>query len=79
LAYAGARRAREIALAGGDDYELLVTVPPARLEALRAAAGMVAVNLTEIGHIRTGAGVTWSMNGAEYSPVSRGYEHFSPA
>jgi thiamine-monophosphate kinase len=79
LAQVGASRARELALAGGDDYELLLSVPPARLEALRAAAGIVAVNLTEIGHICAGVGVTWSMNGAEYSPVSRGYEHFSSA
>jgi hypothetical protein len=44
-----------------------------------AAAGELAANLTEIGHICSGAGVTWSMNGAEFFPISRGYEHFSLA
>ena len=29
---------RECTLAGGDDYELLFTAPPARAEAVRAAA-----------------------------------------
>jgi thiamine-monophosphate kinase len=77
LSYAGPSRTREMALGGGDDYELLLSVPPVRLDALRAAAGKLAVNLTEIGHICSGAGVTWSMNGAEFFPISRGYEHFS--
>jgi thiamine-monophosphate kinase len=42
----------ETALTGGDDYEVVATVPPAALDALQAAAGAAGVALTEIGSIR---------------------------
>jgi thiamine-monophosphate kinase len=59
----------EQAATGGDDYELLVTVPAARREAAEAA-----VPLTWIGDVSAGAGLV--LLGAA-GPVSglRGYEH----
>lgn len=39
---------------GGDDYEILATVPPARLESVRAAAATAGVALTEIGTVTAG-------------------------
>ena len=59
----------EEAVTGGDDYELLVTVPPARREAAEAAAP-----LTWIGEVSAGSGLL--LLGRD-GPVRdlRGYEH----
>jgi thiamine-monophosphate kinase len=59
----------EEAVTGGDDYELLVTVPPERRAAAEAAAP-----LTWVGEVSAGSGLV--LLGAE-GPVSglRGYEH----
>ena len=46
----------ETALTGGDDYEILCTVPPAKAEAFRAAAQAARVAVTEIGEIEAGEG-----------------------
>jgi thiamine-monophosphate kinase len=59
----------EQAVTGGDDYELLVTVPPDRRDAATAAA-----SLTWIGEASAGSGLL--LVGPD-GPVSglRGYEH----
>jgi thiamine-monophosphate kinase len=59
----------EDAVTGGDDYELLVTVPPERREAAEAAA-----QLTWIGEVSAGSGLI--LLGAD-GPVAglSGYEH----
>lgn len=44
----------ETLLAGGDDYEVLCTVPPARSDALIAAGRAVGLNVTAIGTIVAG-------------------------
>jgi thiamine-monophosphate kinase len=44
----------ERCLTGGDDYEIVCTVPPERLDAFRAAAAAVQVPLVEIGHVTAG-------------------------
>jgi thiamine-monophosphate kinase len=68
--------ARDWALAAGDDYELLLAVPPERYSALAAAADQLNLRLTAIGELSGGAGVTWSLNGANFVPAVRGYDHF---
>jgi thiamine-monophosphate kinase len=59
----------EQAVTGGDDYELLVTVPPERRPAAEAAAP-----LTWVGEVTAGSGLV--LLGPD-GPVSglRGYEH----
>jgi thiamine-monophosphate kinase len=47
----------EMALTGGDDYEVVATVPPVATAALVAAAKAAGVALTEIGSIAVGSGV----------------------
>jgi thiamine-monophosphate kinase len=47
---------RETALTGGDDYEILCTVPPAKADGFRAAAKAANVPVTEIGVIAAGEG-----------------------
>ena len=59
----------EQAASGGDDYELLVTVPPASRE---AAAG--AAQLTWIGEVSAGGGLVLLGPGGPV-PGLRGYEH----
>jgi thiamine-monophosphate kinase len=44
----------EIALTGGDDYEVVAAVPAASIDALMAEAKSIGVALTEIGIIRAG-------------------------
>jgi thiamine-monophosphate kinase len=51
-AVAGYPSLLETALTGGDDYEVVATVPPGAIDALMAAAKAAGVALTEIGSIR---------------------------
>jgi len=44
----------ETILTGGDDYEILATVPAGKVEALRRAAAAVGVSVTEIGKVAVG-------------------------
>jgi thiamine-monophosphate kinase len=72
-------QARDWALAAGEDYELLIAVPAARYAELAAAAVQLNLRLTAIGEFRPGAGVTWSVNGREFAPGVRGWDHFAQA
>ena len=72
-------QAREWALAAGDDYELLLAVPAARLAGLEAAAARLNLTLTVVGELRAGSGVTWSLDGRDFQPASAGYDHFAQA
>ncbi|HSY97489.1 MAG TPA: thiamine-phosphate kinase [Steroidobacteraceae bacterium] len=72
-------QARDFALAAGDDYELLLAVPPLRYTELEAAAHRLNLTLTIIGEIRDGRGVTWSLNGGDFVPGVRGWDHFAQA
>ena len=61
-------QALDWALAAGDDYELLLAVPAPRYAELEAAAGQLNLRLTAIGEFRAGGGVTWSLNGEDFTP-----------
>jgi thiamine-monophosphate kinase len=64
-------------VAGGDDYELLVTVPADRVDAALAAAGALGLPLAAIGRIEPGAGVRLlDPSGAEMHVSRTGYQHF---
>jgi thiamine-monophosphate kinase len=67
---------RHCVLHGGDDYELLFTVPPARVAAVAALAGV-----TRIGEMRAGEGVSLREAGRETAADSAagpaGYDHFA--
>jgi thiamine-monophosphate kinase len=69
-------QAREWALAGGDDYELLVAVPPRRFDELEAAARQLNLTFTAIGELRPGNGVAWALDGAPFAAPVHGYDHF---
>jgi thiamine-monophosphate kinase len=75
-AFAAPERARDWALAAGDDYELLLAVAPARLGPLTHAAERCGLALTRIGWLDGGAGVDWRVGGREFAPTVQGYDHF---
>jgi thiamine-monophosphate kinase len=66
-----------VAVASGEEYELLVALPPAFGETqARAFAGLVGLPLTRVGACTAGAGVHFTDRGAPVSaPV--GYDHFA--
>ncbi|MEP7030645.1 MAG: thiamine-phosphate kinase [Pseudolabrys sp.] len=55
-AIAADQKLLETALTGGDDYEILCTVAPAKADSFRAAAKSANVPVTEIGQIAEGEG-----------------------
>jgi thiamine-monophosphate kinase len=76
LSLVPAARAREWALAAGDDYELLVAVPPRRFDELAAAARQLNLTLTAIGELHPGNGVNWTLEGGAFAAPVHGYDHF---
>jgi thiamine-monophosphate kinase len=73
---AGRERARDFALGGGDDYELLLAVAPAHFDALASRAAALNLTLTAIGELRRGNTVNWALDGRSYLPTVKGYSHF---
>jgi thiamine-monophosphate kinase len=66
----------ETALSGGDDYELLLTLPPERLDAFRAAARQAGVGVTEIGRIAVGQGARFTRDGETLRFSRPSFSHF---
>jgi thiamine-monophosphate kinase len=67
-----------LALSGGDDYELCITVPPDHCRAVEKAVASLDVKLTRIGEIVTGDGVQCLDNHGEPVAIGHsGYTHFS--
>ena len=70
------QQARDWALAAGDDYELLLAVPPQHRDELAAAARRLDLNFAVIGELRRGNGVHWTLGGGSFAAPDRGYDHF---
>jgi thiamine-monophosphate kinase len=70
-------QARDWALGAGDDYELLLALPPGNLTKLNAIAARLNLTLSIIGELRAGSGVQWTLNGDRFAPSVLGYNHFS--
>ncbi|MBU0654607.1 MAG: thiamine-phosphate kinase [Gammaproteobacteria bacterium] len=65
----------EFALTGGDDYEVLFTLPPARFETVKNAAAERGVLFTNIGKVNENIGDLQLDHGL--SAKKQGYDHFS--
>lgn len=69
------------ALAGGDDYELCFTVPPANRQTIEKLGAEIGVAVTRIGHMHAraeGALVTViDENKRDVTPAKTGYTHFA--
>ena len=74
---AGAGAAQELALSGGDDYELLFTVAPARVDRLQALD--VPETVTEIGVVEAEPGLRLVADVGAERTVPPGYRHFTHA
>lgn len=73
------KQARDWALGAGDDYELLLAVPPRNYEKAVSIAARLNLRLSAIGELRPGGGVTWALNGKESAPPGQGFDHFRRA
>jgi thiamine-monophosphate kinase len=72
----GAARARELALAGGDDYELCFTVPVAAIGSVHKALAAIGAHATRIGTMIEGQGVHVVGDGSLASD-RHGWDHFA--
>jgi thiamine-monophosphate kinase len=69
--------ARDAALAGGDDYELLFTARPARRDEIAALSRRLDLPLTRVGEIRAGSDLeVIDVHGRRLEPAARGWQHF---
>lgn len=73
----GEERARELALTGGDDYELCFSVRPAQVARLMAELPPERWGYTRIGTLRAAAGADVIRDGAVMPFPHSGYQHFS--
>ncbi|MBO0718403.1 MAG: thiamine-phosphate kinase, partial [Rhizobiales bacterium] len=63
-------------LTGGDDYEIVLTVPVAQFGALGTAAENAGVPLAKIGQVTRGRGVRFLREGKVLSFAQPSYSHF---
>jgi thiamine-monophosphate kinase len=65
-------------LTGGDDYELLLAVPPGRAQALQRAATRAGVEVTRIGHFHSGPPevIVRQASGEQLALENAGWSHF---
>lgn len=64
-------------LTGGDDYELCFTAPQSRREAIADLIQTTGVNLSRIGKIIAGKGLTvLTTDGTPFTLETKGYDHF---
>ena|SRR5690348_7998637 len=63
-------------LSGGDDYEILLTLPAAKFSAFGAAAEKAGVPVTRIGHVMSGQGPRFLRDGKVLSFAQASYSHF---
>ena len=72
-----AAQAWQLALAGGDDYELCFTLPEAHRGALQLALQAASIVVTEIGRIVAGEPqIQWLLQGQPQLLALRGWDHF---
>lgn len=75
-AIAAARDLWQTVLTGGDDYEIILTLPPHRLPAFRSAAARAGVAVTEIGRIEKSEGARFECHGKPLTYKRASYSHF---
>ena len=66
----------ETVLTGGDDYEIVLTVPAAKLDGFRAAANGAGVPVSQIGCVTAGQGTRFLRAGEVLSFARSSYSHF---
>lgn len=67
----------ETVVTGGDDYEVLATVPPDQADLFRAGARERGVDVTVIGRVTQGTGLTvLALDGRPWAVTRDGWDHF---
>ena len=66
----------ETVLTGGDDYEIVLTVPPAKLADFRVAANGAGVPVRQIGRVLSGEGTRFLRAGEVVAFARPSYSHF---
>jgi thiamine-monophosphate kinase len=79
-ALAGTPELIELALSGGEDYQLLFTVPPAREGELATLSTDLGLSLTRLGRVTAEPGGLWlrRADGGREAATAKGFNHFSP-
>ncbi len=77
LAALGPERRRAWTLAGGDDYELIFTAPPAACEAVLAAGERAATPVTRVGRIVAEPGLVVRGADGRVLAAPAGFDHFA--
>lgn len=73
----GEESALELAICGGDDYELAFTAPPQQEERLLGVAEHWSCTLTRIGRVEAGEGLAFTREGRAYAvDMSGAWRHF---
>ncbi len=72
----GVATARELFLAGGEDYELCFTAPAEADSGIVALAERLDVPVARIGTVTAATGLRWQHNGADITGEVSGFEHF---
>jgi thiamine-monophosphate kinase len=67
---------KTLALYGGEEYELIVTVKPDHWKDANEAVKKVGGTLFEVGKVTLGKGVTLKVGSGRVAILPRGYEHF---
>jgi thiamine-monophosphate kinase len=76
LRFAGPAAARELALTGGDDYELLFTVPPRLESRLRAVTRRWDCGVERLGTVTRRRALCWQIGGRPFAFRDRTFRHF---
>jgi len=67
----------ELALHGGEDYQLVLGVSPSRLASVGALAGKWGIRLSVVGRFESGPGEVWLQSGEAKVPLApRAHQHF---
>jgi thiamine-monophosphate kinase len=66
----------ETVLAGGDDYEIVLTLAPQKLNAFQAAARAAGVTVAKIGRVTGGEGTQFMRDGSPLKLTRPSYSHF---
>jgi len=67
---------RNIILNGGEEFELVCTLPPKNLEKVKKIAKKLKIDLYEIGIVSKGSNVVLENNGKQYKITDAGWLHF---
>ncbi|MGQ0605854.1 MAG: thiamine-phosphate kinase [Candidatus Nitrosotenuis sp.] len=70
-------KARDLVFNGGEEYEIVATIPPKNIERLKKIAKVKKINLIQIGHVQNGNGVFFQHEKKQTRIKNKGWTHFS--